>query len=349
MTFHSLSFLKDIENTRVKNIVSLTPPGRVKQKFPLPDNFAQQVLSFRKTICRILRREDPRFLVIVGPCSIHDPASALEYGKKLAALFQELKDRVFIVMRVYFEKPRTSVGWKGLISDPHLNDSGKINEGIQMARSFLLQIAELGLPAATEFLDPIVPQYIADLISWSAIGARTTESQTHREMASGLSMPVGFKNATDGHVETAINAMRSSSMAHSFLGIDLKGITSIVSTTGNKDGHLVLRGGRQGVNYLPHQIEEAIRQLQAAKLLTSLIVDCSHANGRNLIEQQRVWESILKQRQAGCKEIVGAMMESYLVAGNQPLTEDLSALRYGLSITDPCLDWETTETLLRQV
>lgn len=349
MTFSTASFLQKIENTRVRKIVPLTAPWKVKEKFPISSSVAQQILSFRQTLCQILKREDSRLLVIVGPCSIHDPHSALEYATRLVTLSRELQDRLFIVMRVYFEKPRTVVGWKGLISDPELNDSGKMDEGIQLARSLLLKITALGLPAATEFLDPIVPQYIADLITWSAIGARTTESQTHREMASGLSMPVGFKNSTDGHIEAAINAMRSSSVPHSFLGIDQEGMTSIISTTGNSDAHLVLRGGRQGVNYLPHQVAQAIDQLKAAELPTSLIVDCSHANGRNLMEQQLVWESILKQRQLGCQEIVGAMMESHLEGGNQHLSKDLSTLRYGLSITDPCLDWGTTERLLRQV
>ncbi|MBX9742662.1 MAG: 3-deoxy-7-phosphoheptulonate synthase [Chthoniobacterales bacterium] len=345
----SSSFLKDVENTRVRSISPLTAPWKVKEKFPISASVAQQILLFRQNIRQILKREDPRLLVIVGPCSIHDPRSALEYAARLVALAQELSDRLFIVMRVYFEKPRTVVGWKGLISDPELNDSGKMDEGIHLARSLLLKIGALGLPTATEFLDPIVPQYIADLVSWSAIGARTTESQTHREMASGLSMPVGFKNGTDGHIEAAINAMHSSSIPHCFLGIDQEGMTSIVSTTGNSDGHLVLRGGRQGVNYLPNQIADTTTQLKAAGLSTSIIVDCSHANGRNLIQQQLVWESILKQRHLGCQEIVGVMMESHLEGGHQRLTEDPSILRYGLSITDPCLDWETTERLLRQV
>jgi 3-deoxy-7-phosphoheptulonate synthase len=250
-------------------------------------------------------------------------------------------------MRVYFEKPRTAVGWKGLISDPYLNDSGKIEEGIILARRLLLEIAELGLPAGTEFLDPIIPQYIADLISWSAIGARTTESQTHREMASGLSMPVGFKNSTEGSIETAINAMRSSRISHSFLGLDQEGMTSIVTTRGNQESHLVLRGGRHGANYFPHQITQAVEQLKAAQVPPVIMIDCSHANsGKDPWRQKNVWESIIEQRRNGRREIVGAMLESFLQAGNQPLTDDLSILHYGVSITDPCLDWETTETIL---
>lgn len=342
--------LVPVENIRVHQITRLTSPRVIKEQTPAPSAILKQIIQFRKTARQILRREDPRLLVVVGPCSIHDPISAIDYAERLANLAQELSDRLFIVMRVYFEKPRTSIGWKGLISDPYLDDSGKIDEGIIIARRLLLKIAELGLPAATEFLDPIIPQYIADLISWSAIGARTTESQTHREMASGLSMPVGFKNSTDGHIETAINAMRSSRIPHNFLGIDQEGMTSIVTTKGNDESHLVLRGGRDGVNYFPPQIAKAAAQLKAAQVPSTIMVDCSHANsGKDPLQQQCVWKSILAQRQAGSKDIVGAMIESYLGSGNQPLPEDLSTLRYGVSITDPCLDWETTEALLRGV
>jgi len=337
-----------VENKRIHDIVRLITPHTVKEGAPAPALILNQVLEHRRTICKILRGEDPRLLVIVGPCSIHDPISALDYARRLAALAEELRDRLFIVMRVYFEKPRTSIGWKGLVSDPHLNDSGDMTYGIVLARQLLLDVAALGLPAATEFLDPIVPQYIADLISWSAIGARTTESQTHREMASGLSMPVGFKNSTDGTIQTAIDAMRSSRTPHSFLGIDQEGMTSIVKTMGNEESHLVLRGGRHGTNYHPHQITESIRQLKAANVPTAMIIDCSHANsGKDPTAQQRVWESLLEQRRSGCREIVGAMIESYLERGSQELPTDLSQLRYGMSITDPCLDWETTQQLLR--
>ena len=345
----STTILPRVENRRVHDIVRLVTPSTVKVGALASSEILKQVLQHRKTICQILRGEDPRLLVIVGPCSIHDPLSALDYAKRLASLARELSDRLFIVMRVYFEKPRTTIGWKGLVSDPHLNDSGDIAHGIIVARKLLLDVAELGLPAATEFLDPIIPQYIADLISWSAIGARTTESQTHREMASGLSMPVGFKNGTDGTIQTAIDAMRSSRVPHSFLGIDQEGMTSIVKTMGNEESHLVLRGGRHGTNYQPHQIAEAIQQLQAAGVPTAMIVDCSHANsGKDPIDQERVWKSLLAQRKAGCREIIGAMLESYLEPGHQPLLADPSQLRYGLSITDPCLDWKTTEMLLHQ-
>jgi 3-deoxy-7-phosphoheptulonate synthase len=337
-----------VENTRVHSITRLASPRVIKEQASASAEIFKQMIHFRKTAGHILRGEDPRLLVVVGPCSIHDPIAAIDYAERLAHLAEELKDRLFIIMRVYFEKPRTTIGWKGLINDPHLNDSGKIEEGIMIARRLLLKIAELGLPAGTEFLDPIIPQYIADLISWSAIGARTTESQTHREMASGLSMPVGFKNSTDGHIETAINAMRSSRIPHSFLGIDQEGMTSIVMTQGNEESHLVLRGGRDGANYFPEQIAQTIVQLKAAQVPPAIMVDCSHANsGKDPLQQQHVWQSVLEQRHAGRKEIVGAMIESYLERGNQPLPEDLSTLRYGLSITDPCLDWETTEVLLR--
>ncbi|MFZ4116832.1 MAG: 3-deoxy-7-phosphoheptulonate synthase [Chthoniobacterales bacterium] len=342
--------LPTVENTRVHSITRLASPRVIKEQASASAEIFKQIVHFRKTAGHILREEDPRLLVVVGPCSIHDPIAAIDYAERLARLSEELKDRLFIIMRVYFEKPRTTIGWKGLINDPYLNDSGKIEEGIMIARRLLLKIAELGLPAGTEFLDPIIPQYIADLISWSAIGARTTESQTHREMASGLSMPVGFKNSTDGHIETAINAMRSSRIPHSFLGIDQEGMTSIVTTQGNEESHLVLRGGRDGANYFPEQIAQTVAQLKAAHVPAAIMVDCSHANsGKDPLQQQRVWQSILEQRHAGRKEIVGAMIESYLERGSQSLPEDLSTLRYGLSITDPCLDWETTEALLRSV
>ena len=257
------------ENTRVSGVTRLVTPREVKSRLPASPEILAKVAEYRETCRRILRGEDPRLLVIVGPCSIHDPVSAIDYAKRLASLSKEVEDRLFIVMRVYFEKPRTTVGWKGLINDPYLNESGDLARGIEVARQLLLDVAALGLPAATEVLDPIMPQYIADLISWSAIGARTTESQTHREMASGLSMPVGFKNGTDGSVQTAVDAMRSSRTGHSFLGIDQEGMTSIIKTAGNPDGHLVLRGGRDGTNYHPHQTADAAAKLKAAGVPTA--------------------------------------------------------------------------------
>jgi 3-deoxy-7-phosphoheptulonate synthase len=321
----------------------------VKQRLAAEPAILANVAKYRETCRRILRAEDPRLLVIVGPCSIHDTVSALEYAKRLSSLAKEVEEHLFIVMRVYFEKPRTTVGWKGLINDPYLDDSGDLAHGIELARQLLLDVAALGLPAATEVLDPIIPQYIADLIRWSAIGARTTESQTHREMASGLSMPVGFKNGTDGSVQTAVDAMRSSRNSHSFLGIDQEGMTSIIKTAGNPDGHLVLRGGRDGVNYQPHQTAEAASKLKAAGVPAAIMIDCSHANsGKDPARQPEVWRSILEQRNAGRKDIVGAMLESNLEFGSQNLEGDPSKLRYGVSITDACLDWESTAVLLRQ-
>jgi 3-deoxy-7-phosphoheptulonate synthase len=336
------------ENTRVSGVTRLVTPREVKDKLPASPEVLSKVSEYRETCRRILRGEDQRLLVIVGPCSIHDPVSAIDYAKRLAALAKEVEDRLFIVMRVYFEKPRTTVGWKGLINDPHLNDSGDLARGIEVARQLLLDVAALGLPAATEVLDPIMPQYIADLISWSAIGARTTESQTHREMASGLSMPVGFKNGTDGSVQTAIDAMRSSRTGHSFLGIDQDGMTSIIKTAGNPDGHLVLRGGRDGTNYHSDQTADAAAKLKAAAIPTAIMIDCSHANsGKDPARQPEVWKSILEQRAAGRADIVGAMLESHLEFGAQNLGDDPTKLRYGVSITDACLDWEATAELLR--
>jgi 3-deoxy-7-phosphoheptulonate synthase len=335
------------ENTRVCGVTRLVSPREVKENLPAGAEILANVAEYRETCRRILRGEDPRLLVIVGPCSIHDPVSALDYARRLAQLSKEVEERLFLVMRVYFEKPRTTVGWKGLINDPHLNDSGDMEHGIRVARQLLLDVAALGLPAATEVLDPIMPQYIADLISWSAIGARTTESQTHREMASGLSMPVGFKNGTDGSIQTAIDAMRSSRSGHSFLGIDQEGMTSIIKTAGNPDGHLVLRGGRDGVNYHPHQTADAAAKLKQAGVPTAIMVDCSHANsGKDPARQPEVWKSILEQRAAGRSDIVGAMLESHLEFGAQSLGDDPSKLRYGVSITDACLDWQATAELL---
>ncbi len=306
------------------------------------------VVEGRAAVQHILTQRDPRLLVVVGPCSIHDPQGALEYAQKLASVSRELSDRMFIVMRVYFEKPRTTIGWKGLINDPHMDGSCQIEEGLRRGRKLLLDINELGLPAATEFLDPIVPQYIDDLITWAAIGARTTESQTHREMASGLSMPVGFKNGTDGSLQIAIDAMGSARSTHSFLGIDQDGFTSLVRTKGNPDGHVVLRGGRARPNYDPQSIAEACAQLTKHRLPNVLMVDCSHANSLKQHEKQEdVWRSLIEQRAAGTKAIIGAMVESYLREGNQPVPTNPADLGYGISVTDACLNWETTERMLR--
>jgi 3-deoxy-7-phosphoheptulonate synthase len=286
-------------------------------------------------------------LVIAGPCSIHDPVSALEYAGRLAELARSVRDRYLVVMRVYFEKPRTTTGWKGLINDPDLDESCNVGKGISIARQLLLDITALGLPTATEFLDPIVPQYTAELVTWAAIGARTTESQTHREMASGLSMPVGFKNATDGSFQTAVDAMKSARTPHSFLGIDPDGATSIVKTAGNPDTHVVLRGGRNGPNYGPDDVAKAGVALEKAGLPGGIMVDCSHSNsGKDPLRQPEVWKSVLAQRAAGNKKLVGAMLESHLRFGSQPLPPSPSKLEYGVSITDACMDWEMTASLL---
>jgi 3-deoxy-7-phosphoheptulonate synthase len=283
---------------------------------------------------------------VVGPCSIHDPAAALDYAERLARLRVQLEDRLLIMMRVYFEKPRTTVGWKGMINDPHMDDSCDMREGLFRARRLLLDINALGLSAGTEMLDPITPQYIADLVSWTAIGARTTESQTHREMASGLSMPVGFKNSTEGNLQVAVNAIESARRPHSFIGITQEGMTAIVRTTGNPDTHVVLRGGRKP-NYDSASIEECGRILRQAQLEPRVMVDCSHAQtSKDYRKQPEVLGAVCDQIRAGSRSIMGVMLESFIEAGNQPLTNDRSQLRYGISVTDPCIDWPTTERCL---
>ena len=337
------------QDLHVREIARLLTPKALKADLPLTEAASEVVGRGREAVTRILRQEDPRLLVVVGPCSIHDVHGAMEYATRLSALRREFARQMEIVMRVYFEKPRTIIGWKGLINDPHLDGSQDIELGLRMARRLLLDIAGLGLPAATEFLDPIIPQYTADLITWVAIGARTTESQTHREMASGLSMPVGFKNATDGSLQIAVDAMQSARTPHSFLGIDQDGFTSVVRTSGNPDGHIVLRGGRVQTNYDAQSIRAAEAKLRQAGLPAVLMVDCSHANsGKQPARQEDVWRSVLQQRAAGTRSLIGAMIESYLNEGNQPIPQKLTELRYGVSITDACVSWETTERMLRQ-
>ncbi len=337
-----------IENVRVSGFKRLVTPVQVKEMIPAAPKTLDQILASRDTARRILGGEDPRLMVVVGPCSIHDPVSAMDYARRLKALSDELQHKLFLVMRVYFEKPRTTVGWKGLINDPHLDDSADLEYGIRLARRLLLDIAELGLPMGTEFLDPIIPQYIGDLISWAAIGARTTESQTHREMASGLSMPVGFKNGTDGSVQTALDAMRSACAPHSFLGIDQEGMTSIITTSGNPDSHLVLRGGRDGTNYGPEHTSAAAEKLRKAGLPVALMVDCSHSNsGKDPLKQPDVLRNVMHQRNAGRSDIVSVMLESHIHLGTQPAASE--GLKYGVSITDACLDWESTAELLRSI
>jgi len=328
----------------------LMSPATLHQELPITDTAADLVAMTRDRIRNILQNEDQRLLVIVGPCSVHDVAAAYEYGQKLLALRHELAADLEIVMRVYFEKPRTSVGWKGLINDPHLDGSFDINTGLRLARKLLLDLAHLGMPAATELLDPIIPQYIADAIAWTAIGARTTESQTHREMASGLSMPVGFKNSTDGSLHAAINAMLAASRSHHFLGINHAGLASIVTTTGNPDSHLVLRGGKNGPNYDAPHIQKAADALNRQGLNARMMVDCSHDNASKDHQRQiQVLQDITQQVVAGSRHILGVMLESHLLAGKQALTADLSQLTYGQSITDACLDFETTAHYLRKL
>jgi 3-deoxy-7-phosphoheptulonate synthase len=336
------------QDLHVRGFTRLSAPRSLKRELPITDACNDMVAQSRETVTRILRQEDPRLLLVVGPCSIHDIEGALEYAQKLSTLRRALADRMEIVMRVYFEKPRTTIGWKGLINDPYLDGSHDIDTGLRQARRLLLAITDMGLPTATEFLDPIVPQYIDDLVTWAAIGARTTESQTHRELASGLSMPVGYKNATDGTLQTALDAMQSARAPHTFLGIDQDGFTSIVRTTGNPNGHLVLRGGRAKTNFDAESIRAAEAKLKQAGLPPILMVDCSHANsGKQHARQEDVLRSIVQQRIGGTRSLIGAMVESYLEEGNQPIPKNLATLRYGVSITDACVSWETTERLLQ--
>ena len=339
---------RPLENTRVRRLQRLVAPKLIKKALPVGRSSLSTAAAGRAEAQAILQGRDARLLVIVGPCSIHDPAGALDYARRLAALREELADAVCIFMRVYFEKPRTTVGWKGLINDPRMDDSCDLAGGLKLARRLLLQITELGLPTATEFLDPIVPQYIADVVSWAAIGARTTESQTHREMASGLSMPVGFKNSTDGSIQTALDALLSARSPHSFLGIDQDGCTSVVTTAGNPDSHIVLRGGREGGNYKSRHTAETERRLREAGLQPGFMVDCSHANSeKNPRRQAIVWRNVLAQRRRGRTSVIGAMLESNLEEWNQPVCADRRKLRYGVSVTDGCIGWEATEKLLR--
>ncbi|WP_036479048.1 3-deoxy-7-phosphoheptulonate synthase [Myxosarcina sp. GI1] len=328
----------------------LLSPAYIKSEYPLKETAAGLVSKTRDRIRNILSGEDQRLLVVVGPCSIHDVKAAMEYGTKLATLRAELSDNLEILMRVYFEKPRTTVGWKGLINDPHLDNSYNINTGLKTARKLLLDLAELGLPAATELLDPITPQYIADLICWTAIGARTTESQIHRQMASGLSMPVGYKNGTDGSFKAAIDAMLTARITHHFLGINQDGLASIVKTTGNPDGHLVLRGGATQPNYDNQSVEAAVTALKEKTLNTRLMIDCSHGNSsKDHNRQSLVLNNVAQQVEDGSSQIMGVMIESHLIAGNQTITTNGKPMVYGQSITDACVDWNTTVEMLRSL
>jgi 3-deoxy-7-phosphoheptulonate synthase len=338
-----------VSNTRVSSTHRLIRPIDLLSEMPISDTIDEHVLDVRNTIHGILSGVDERPLVIVGPCSIHDPAAAMDYARRLKPLADALSDRLYIVMRVYFEKPRTTIGWKGLINDPDLNGSFDMTKGLRLARQLLLDINDLGLATATEILEPFTPQYIGDLLGWVAIGARTTESQTHRQMASGLSSPVGFKNSTDGNTKVAVDAMLSAASAHTFLGINERGETSIVETSGNLDTHLILRGGSHGTNYDRQEVFKAAKMLRSKGLNPRLMVDCSHANsGNNYSRQVMVWENLIEQISQARNSnehsyILGAMVESHINAGRQEINGDLA---YGVSVTDACIDWKTTELLL---
>jgi len=340
--------MKPIQDLHVRGLKALPTPKALKTEVPLNDVASQTVIEARQTIIDILEGRDKRFLVLCGPCSIHDPEAALDYADRLNTLRKRYEDRLFIVMRVYFEKPRTTVGWKGLIYDPKIDGSNLISDGLRKGRQLLAQINSKGMPAGTEFLDPIVPQYIDDLVCWSAIGARTTESQTHRQLASGLSMPVGFKNSTTGSLQVALDAMMSSRAPHHFIGVDQNGQVADVSTTGNELGHIVLRGGSARPNYEPTSIAETAERMKAAGLPPAIMVDCSHANsGKKFERQEIVWKNIIAQRAAGNEALIGMMLESNINEGNQKIPRDLSQLAYGVSITDACVSFKTTERLLK--
>ncbi len=335
------------DDLHVTDTSPLIAPADLRRELPMTDTASATVLAARNAIRGILRGDDQRLLVVVGPCSIHDVAAARDYATRLLSLRRALADRLEIVMRVYFEKPRTTTGWKGLINDPHLDGSHDMATGLRLGRRLLIDLAEMGLPAATELLDPITPQYLADTISWTAIGARTTESQTHREMASGLSMPVGFKNGTDGSLGTATNALLSARHAHRFLGIDRNGRVAMVATTGNPDGHLVLRGGKHGPNYAAEHVADAAKACAALGLCTRVVVDCSHDNAnKDHLRQRVVLEDLAAQLALGSPHLAGVMIESHLIAGRQNIPPDRQ-LVYGQSITDACVDFPTTEGMLR--
>ncbi len=339
-----------IHNVNVASQKILIAPAALRDSVAVTEDIYEQVAATRKTIEAILDRRDPRLMVVVGPCSIHDIDAAMDYAKRLKALSTEVADSLYVVMRVYFEKPRTTVGWKGLINDPHMDDSFDIEAGLTLGRALLRDILALGLPTATEALDPITPQYLQDLISWSAIGARTTESQTHREMASGLSSAVGFKNGTDGGLDVAINAMQSMCNPHRFLGINSEGKVSIFETRGNHYGHVVLRGGSSGPNYDSVHIAQCEVALREAGLQNNIMVDCSHANSDKQPElQPLVAKDVVRQIVEGNESVIGLMLESHLNAGNQKIPNDLKDLRYGVSVTDGCIDWDTTASLLREL
>ncbi|MFT4712361.1 MAG: 3-deoxy-7-phosphoheptulonate synthase [Candidatus Azotimanducaceae bacterium] len=339
-----------VDDLNVLSEETLITPNQLKTAIPASEKALATVSNARLAMKRILHREDPRLFLIVGPCSIHDVDAAIEYAEKLKKLSEEVSDSLLLVMRVYFEKPRTTVGWKGFINDPHLNDSFNIEEGLHLGRKLLVDLAEMGIPTSTEALDPISPQYLQDMISWSAIGARTTESQTHREMASGLSSAIGFKNGTDGNLTVAINSLQSVSQPHRFLGINHEGEVSLIHTRGNKHAHIVLRGGGGKTNFDSVNVSTCEQQLLKANIPANIMIDCSHENSSKDHERQPlVMEDAANQITQGNRSIVGFMVESNLAAGNQKMTKKKSDLKYGVSITDACVDWATTETMIRNL
>lgn len=339
------------DNLNILGSVPLSPPRRVRDEFPLTTDAADTVVAGRAAIEHILAKTDPRHLLIVGPCSIHDAKGAIEYARHLKKLADVVEDRLVLVMRAYFEKPRTQLGWKGLIYDPYLNGSHDIEAGLRLAREILLAIAEIGIPTATELLEPVIPQYITDLICWAAIGARTTESQTHRQMASGLSMPIGFKNATDGNIQTAVDAIRTAASPHAFIGITGDGQAGVFQTRGNSYGHLVLRGGSNGPNYHPEHIAFARELMRRQGLLPNILIDCSHGNSnKEPTRQPAVLRATIEQVLGRNDALVGWMLESYLATGSQPFPEkNGQTAQRDLSITDPCLGWDETEALVREL
>ena len=349
MNTKATQMVSKVTDTNILGYEQLVPPLRVLDEYPASDDVRNLVIRSRKEVANVINGDDTRLMVIAGPCSIHDEVAGIEYAERLVELRRKMDDRILIVMRTYFEKPRTTTGWKGALNDPALDDTYNIPAGIRFARRFLLQVTELGLPTATEFLDPFVPQYISDLVSWGAIGARTAESQTHRQMASGLSMPVGFKNGTGGSIQLAVDGVTAAKVPHSFLGIDDSGAAAVVRTKGNAACHIVLRGGSDGPNFAAESIAFAQVLLQKSGAPERLMVDCSHANcGKDHTKQPIAFRDLLQQRVDGNTGIVGVMLESHLNAGNQSFPADKGKLRYGVSITDPCIDWQTTEELLQE-
>jgi 3-deoxy-7-phosphoheptulonate synthase len=344
--------MRQTSNLHIESMTPLEPPDAFVRRFPVTESISELVYRSREEVKAITSGKDDRMLMLVGPCSIHDEKAGLEYAGRLARLADRVRDRILIVMRVYFEKPRTTVGWKGFLNDPHLNGSFDVTTGLTRGRQFLLDVLRIGLPAGTEWLDPVTPQYLADVISWGAIGARTVESQTHRQLASGLSMPIGFKNGTGGtqhSIQIAVDAILASHAPHTFLSVDGYGRVSIIKTTGNPDGHVILRGGVRGPNYAAEHVKDAVARMEAAGVPPYLVVDCSHGNsGKDHRNQPVVFRNVMEQRAGGSRNIVGMMLESHLSEGSQKLGKDPSSLKYGVSITDACIGWETTEELMME-